>query len=148
MGHTETYRVYTPACYRQQTNRRYPVIYLLHGGEHNEEHWDNVGVDEAADTLIAGGTIPPLLIVLPDGGQDFGTLKGNPRHSRATCTASSSHRSTRPTALWPIAITGRWAVSRTGPHGRCCWPHATPTPSARLARIALRLAHSTASILT
>jgi len=78
MGRTETYRVYTPACYRQQTNRRYPVIYLLHGGEHNEEHWDNVGVDEAADTLIAGGMIPPLLIVLPDGGQDFGTLKGNP----------------------------------------------------------------------
>ncbi len=78
MGRTETYRIYTPACYRQQTNERYPVIYLLHGGEHNEEHWDNVGVDDAADTLIAEGTIPPLLIVLPDGGQNFGTLKGDP----------------------------------------------------------------------
>ena len=65
MGRTETYRVYTPACYRQQTNRRYPVIYLLHGGEHNEEHWDNVGIDEAADTLIAKGTIPHQFQIFP-----------------------------------------------------------------------------------
>jgi enterochelin esterase-like enzyme len=78
MGRIETYRVYTPACYDQQPIRRYPVVYLLHGGEHNEEHWDDVGVDDAADALIATGTIPPLLIVLPDGGQDFGPLRGNP----------------------------------------------------------------------
>jgi enterochelin esterase-like enzyme len=51
------------------------VVYLLHGGEHNEEHWDDVGVDDAADRLIAAGQIPPLLIVLPDGGQDFGPLR-------------------------------------------------------------------------
>jgi enterochelin esterase-like enzyme len=78
MGRIETYRIYTPACYSQQTGRRYPVVYLLHGGEHNEEHWDDVGVDDAADALIAAGHIPPLLIVLPDGGQDFGPLRGSP----------------------------------------------------------------------
>jgi enterochelin esterase-like enzyme len=78
MGRIEAYRVYTPACYDQQALRRYPVLYLLHGGEHNEEHWDDVGVDDAADGMIAAGTIPPLLIVLPDGGQDFGPLRGNP----------------------------------------------------------------------
>ena len=78
LGRDETYRVYTPACYARQTFRRYPAIYLLHGGEHNEEHWDEIGVDEAADRLIAAGAIPPLLIVLPDGGQDFGPLRGSP----------------------------------------------------------------------
>ena len=78
MGRIETYRIYTPACYRRQAGRRYPVLYLLHGGEHNEEHWDDVGVDDASDALIAAGQIPPLLIVLPDGGQDFGPLRGSP----------------------------------------------------------------------
>jgi enterochelin esterase-like enzyme len=78
MGRSEAFRIYTPACYSQQAGRRYPVVYLLHGGEHNEEHWDDVGVDDAADALIAAGHIPPLLIVLPDGGQDFGPLRGSP----------------------------------------------------------------------
>jgi enterochelin esterase-like enzyme len=78
MGHDETYRIYVPACYDQQAFRRYPALYLLHGGEHNEEHWDDVGVDETADAAIAAGVIPPLLIVLPDGGQDFGPLRGDP----------------------------------------------------------------------
>ena len=74
----QTYRVYLPACYTEQANRRYPTLYLLHGGNHNEEHWDDVGVDDAADPLIAAGAIPPLLIILPDGGQDFGPLHGDP----------------------------------------------------------------------
>ncbi len=78
MGRIEDYRIYTPACYSQQAGRRYPVVYLLHGGEHNEEHWDDVGVDDTADALIVAGKIPPLLIVLPDGGQDFGPLHGDP----------------------------------------------------------------------
>ncbi len=78
IGRIETYRIYTPACYSRLAVRRYPVVYLLHGGEHNEEHWDDVGVDDAADALIAGSHIPPLLIVLPDGGQDFGPLGGSP----------------------------------------------------------------------
>jgi len=78
MGTDETYRIYIPACYSRQEARRYPALYLLHGGEHNEEHWDDIGVDDAADALIAAGAIPPLLIVLPDGGQDFGPLRGDP----------------------------------------------------------------------
>lgn len=78
MGRDERWRVYTPPCYAQQTARRYPVLYLLHGGEHNDEHWDDIGIDTAADALIASGAIPPLLIVLPDGGQDFGPLSGSP----------------------------------------------------------------------
>lgn len=78
MGRDERFRVYLPPCYAEQASRRFPVIYLLHGGEHNEEHWDDIGVDEAADALISSGAIPPALIVLPDGGQDFGPIQGSP----------------------------------------------------------------------
>ncbi len=78
MGRDEQFRVYTPPCYAGRPDRRYPAIYLLHGGEHNDEHWDDIGVDDAADALIAAGAIAPVLIVLPDGGQDFGPLSGDP----------------------------------------------------------------------
>jgi len=59
------YRVYLPPCYDQQGDRRYPVLYLIHGQNYNHDQWDRLGVDETADKLIAAGEIPPLLIVLP-----------------------------------------------------------------------------------
>ena len=59
------YRVYLPPCYDQQADRRYPVLYLIHGQNYNQDQWDRLGVDETADRLIAADEIPPLLIVLP-----------------------------------------------------------------------------------
>lgn len=58
-------RVYTPPCYDQQTGQRYPVLYLFHGANSSTDQWDRVGVDEAADRLIASGELAPLLIVMP-----------------------------------------------------------------------------------
>lgn len=66
------YRVYLPPCYNQQPERRYPVLFLIHGQNFNDDQWDRLGADEAADTLIASGEIPPLIIVMPRdryGGQ-------------------------------------------------------------------------------
>ena len=59
------YRVYLPPCYDQQTGRRYPVLYLIHGQNYTEDQWDRLGADETADRLIAKGEIPPFLIVMP-----------------------------------------------------------------------------------
>lgn len=59
------YSIYLPPCYDQQPERRYPVLYLIHGQNYNNDQWDRLGVDEAADELIANGEIPPFLIVLP-----------------------------------------------------------------------------------
>jgi enterochelin esterase-like enzyme len=59
------YRVYLPPCYAQQPDRRYPVLYLIHGQNYNDDQWDRLGVDETADDLIAAGEIPPLIIVMP-----------------------------------------------------------------------------------
>jgi enterochelin esterase-like enzyme len=41
------------------------VLYLLHGLTYDDSQWDMLGVDEAADTLIRSGRIPPRLIVMP-----------------------------------------------------------------------------------
>jgi enterochelin esterase-like enzyme len=59
------YSVYLPPCYDQQSERRYPVLYLIHGQNYNHDQWDRLGADEAADALISAGGLPPFLIVLP-----------------------------------------------------------------------------------
>jgi enterochelin esterase-like enzyme len=65
----ESYRVYLPPGY-DQVDRRYPVLYLLHGWPYDESHWDNLGVDEVADARMVGGTLPPFIVVLPGASRD------------------------------------------------------------------------------
>jgi len=59
------FKVYLPPCYAQQSERRYAVLYLIHGQNYDQEQWDRLGVDETADRLMAAGAIPPFIIVLP-----------------------------------------------------------------------------------
>jgi len=59
------FSVYLPTCYDQDRERRYPVLYLVHGQGFDHDQWDRLGVDENADRLIAAGEIPPFLVVLP-----------------------------------------------------------------------------------
>lgn len=68
-GREEFYRIYLPPGY-DQTDRRYPVLYLFHGWPYDESHWDNLGIDETADTGIQAGTYPPFIIVLPRADPD------------------------------------------------------------------------------
>ncbi len=72
------FRVYLPPCYDQQTDRRYPVLYLLHGQTYNDDQWDRLGVDETADALIAAGEIPPLLIIMPAEQDQYTPPPENP----------------------------------------------------------------------
>ena len=59
------FRVYTPPCYQEHADERYPVLYLIHGQTYNDDQWDRLGADETADELIAAGISPPFLIVMP-----------------------------------------------------------------------------------
>jgi enterochelin esterase-like enzyme len=59
------YRVWLPPCYDEEPERRYPVLYMVHGQNYNEDQWDRLGIDETAASLIASGEIPPLIIVMP-----------------------------------------------------------------------------------
>jgi enterochelin esterase-like enzyme len=59
------FRVYTPPCYAEHPEERYPVLYLIHGQTYTDEQWDRIGVNEAADKLIASGEAAPFIIVMP-----------------------------------------------------------------------------------
>lgn len=56
--------VYTPPCYTRDSV--YPMLYLLHGIHGNQYSWEKEAhVRELADSLITGGQIRPLVIVMP-----------------------------------------------------------------------------------
>ena len=71
------YRVYLPPCYGQD-GRVYPTLYLFGGNIHDDAFWDALGIDETAEAAIAAGTIPPLLIVMPDNGWLANTTTSGP----------------------------------------------------------------------
>lgn len=65
------YSIYLPPDY-YTSNRRYPVVYLLHGYGDNETGWIQYGaVDRLVDAGIKAGELPPMIIVMPDGGRSF-----------------------------------------------------------------------------
>ncbi|RPJ03207.1 MAG: esterase family protein [Candidatus Aminicenantes bacterium] len=82
LGRSVAYAVYLPPDYAAST-RRYPVVYLLHGYTDDESGWIQFGeVNTAADRAIAGREIPPMIIVMPDGGVSWyiNDLKGKVRY--------------------------------------------------------------------
>ena len=68
--------VYTPPDYNKDTEKRYPVLYLQHGGGEDETGWPNQGrTNLIMDNLIADGKAKPFIIVMDNGswrmpGQD------------------------------------------------------------------------------
>nr|WP_321787531.1 alpha/beta hydrolase-fold protein [Paraburkholderia sp. J94] len=65
------YLVYLPSGYHADA-ARYPVLYLLHGNNGDAMDWITQGdLQTAADTLIARHEIPPVVIVMPQGGTDW-----------------------------------------------------------------------------
>lgn len=66
MGKDVHYTVYLPADY-ETSSRSYPVVYLLHGYTDDNTGWLQFGeINRYADKAIAEGTIPPMIIVMPD----------------------------------------------------------------------------------
>ena len=60
--------VYTPPGYDADHSRKYPVLYLLHGGGEDERGWASQGLtDLILDNLIAEGKAVPMVIVMVDG---------------------------------------------------------------------------------
>jgi enterochelin esterase family protein len=60
--------VYTPPGYNATAKKKYPVLYLIHGGSDTEETWTKVGhANLIADNLIAKGLATPMIIVMPYG---------------------------------------------------------------------------------
>lgn len=61
------FNIYLPQEYAQSPERRFPVIYWLHGAGGHESQ----GVAQAAllDKAIAAGLMPPTIMVIPNGGK-------------------------------------------------------------------------------
>lgn len=59
------YGVYLPPCYSEQPQRRYPVLYMIHGQSYNHDQWDRLGADEMMFELVSKGEISPFIIVMP-----------------------------------------------------------------------------------
>lgn len=68
--------VYTPAGYGAD-DRRYPVLYLLHGMGGDEEAWLTLGrAAQILDNLIAKGLAEPMIVVMPNGNVDLPSAPG------------------------------------------------------------------------
>lgn len=67
-GQHESCLVYTPPEYQKDIKRRYPVLYLQHGGGENENCWIYQGkVNMIMDNLLAEKKAEPMLIVMNNG---------------------------------------------------------------------------------
>jgi enterochelin esterase-like enzyme len=65
------YTTYLPAGY-DQSERTYPVVYLLHGYTDDHTGWLQFGeINRYADKAIAEGTIPPMIIIMPNADSSF-----------------------------------------------------------------------------
>jgi S-formylglutathione hydrolase FrmB len=69
--------VYLPPGYDEEPDRRYPVLYLLHGVLDSPEVWvepvyDGMTIQATMDSLIAAGEIGPSIVVMPNGRNAYG----------------------------------------------------------------------------
>ena len=64
IGRKTAYNVILPADYETSGDKRYPVLYLLHGYTGNYGNWAGMGAGRAAMGL-------DLIVVMPDGGNSW-----------------------------------------------------------------------------
>jgi len=66
VGTRRKIQVYTPPGY--SADRKYPVLYLLHGIGGDETEWQRFAMpDIILDNLIADGKVVPMIVVMPNG---------------------------------------------------------------------------------
>jgi len=60
--------VYIPAEYENNPDKKYPVLYLVHGWGEDEDGWSNQGhMANIMDGLIESGKAVPMIVVMPSG---------------------------------------------------------------------------------
>ncbi len=67
-GTWRSINIYTPPGYDKSPRKKYPVLYIQHGGGEDERGWAVQGkTDIILDNLIAEGKAKPMLVVIPNG---------------------------------------------------------------------------------
>ncbi len=86
VGTTRKMQVYTPPGYSKE--KKYPVLYLLHGIGGDETEWRRFAKPNILlDNLLADGKVTPMIVVMPNGRRrrttgPRGTSSARPRLSR------------------------------------------------------------------
>ena len=67
------YSVYLPAGYASNTDKKYPVLYLLHGMNGTNKDWPWRGhLQDVMDQLRAAGEVCEMIVISPDAGGNIG----------------------------------------------------------------------------
>ncbi|MBW4506319.1 MAG: esterase family protein [Scytonematopsis contorta HA4267-MV1] len=74
MGGVRQYGVVLPPNYYKNTDKRYPVIFLLHGGHDDPRAYtDKYELLNILHELYKSGKLPPSIIITPDGNDKRGS---------------------------------------------------------------------------
>ncbi len=77
VGIDSQYYVYTPPGFDPKSDRKYPVLYLLHGYSDDPSAWTFMGrANIILDNLIAAGKAKPMVVVMPWGYGDMRIIDG------------------------------------------------------------------------
>jgi enterochelin esterase-like enzyme len=83
--------VYTPPEYDKDPTKRYPVLYLQHGGGENETGWGHQGhTGRIMDNLIADGKAKPFIIVMANSYVPGANMPGRGSAPVAATNATAS----------------------------------------------------------
>lgn len=94
--------VYTPAGY--SADRKYPVLYLLHGMGGDEGAWSELGrAPFILDNLIASGEAEPMIVVMPNGN---GLQSAAPGYTSEGLYVTTPDRSVAPEGLTERELVG------------------------------------------
>ena len=67
-GTWRTINIYTPPGYDRNSRKKYPVLYIQHGGGEDERGWAVQGkANIILDNLIAEGKAVPMIVAIPNG---------------------------------------------------------------------------------
>lgn len=65
------YSIYLPGSYDEETSRKYPVLYLMHGGGGSHTDYESFHhISHVLDSLIDGRVIDDMVVVMPEGNQN------------------------------------------------------------------------------
>jgi endo-1,4-beta-xylanase len=70
MRRTVGFNIYLPPQYEQETGRRFPVVFFLHGSTGTES--SDAGLARYVHAEIVAGSIDPVIYVFPNGGAESG----------------------------------------------------------------------------
>lgn len=73
------YAVYLPKSYSTNHGKKYPVLYLLHGGHGSHTDWPEKGrLVDVANPLIDSDDATEMIIICPEAGKTFMNYFNNP----------------------------------------------------------------------